>query len=401
MKKILIYQLISILILVFVLSCSEQVIQNEKPSGITVEIAKEWFLNKYEKPSRVQDNKEIFRQAFWDAAYEHKTMGTTVIVVPITHIYKNQQRGIKQLWVYNNSKGEMISRVIEYIFPEKSDRDFNYKKFSDRNLKNFSGVLLIRDWDNNFIGGYEIINNKKISFITEISNAKSEKKARPSATCYGENCRLYKNYTVGHPEADFSYMSCLSFSWQCPDLLSFEMDNGGGGFDPAANAYDPFATLQYRYERIVSDPCGALKRMWQVQRNAGKEITAWKTTTGDMIILPTDQNTQNASYSTGVFLGANGTPVAVITNINNQWVAELYNGNGVSNGTFQLTEMYHTHPWMPAGVSNAFPSGDDLNWYNSNSNGGTINAFIVHHDSIIKYNGSGTQSTVSNNCRDY
>ncbi len=385
----------ALVLMLIVFSCNEDKSEkNEVDPALTVNSAKEWFINHYEKGSRPVVDSKLFRKANWEMAVEHKTMGTTVIVVPTYFVGSDDHPSSKQLWIYKNSKGEMTQRIVQYIWPSTDPEVFDYKKRGIDQSKKFTGIILVKDWDNNFYGGYEVVENKKIRFISELdNNDKLKRNARPAATCVASVCRWITAYTVGYPEATFSYYSCYSDSFQCTDLMAFEMDNGGGGFDPATLPYTLQSHLMYDWEKVGTDPCSFKRRMLQVQANSGVETVGLETTSGLFIMLPTYGNSATTSVTWNTFYRTDNTPIANVSYWQGAVWIDLYNALGTAVvESHQVVNHYHSHP---NGTVLA-PSPTDINFSTSTQN--FTNFYIVHPSRFIKYNSTGTLSDVQNNC---
>ena len=208
-------------------------ITQELPNDLTLQEAKAWFEQNQLAPSnaRVAGEPEIFSKVFWNYSFNYKISkeASNFVVIPLTHRKPGDFLSSKQLWIYKNNKKQMTMNVVEYIF----DRDVNRPDLTN-SLLNFSGLMVIRDWNNNFLGGLVYKKNQVVGAASQLGVFKGNPPAsapnttRPNGrtalqTCVEtQTCYYSYTYVPAYPQiGGYWHMDCtVDYKCYFGDLLS-------------------------------------------------------------------------------------------------------------------------------------------------------------------------------------
>lgn len=199
---------------------------------------------------------------------------------------------------------------------------------------------------------------------------------------YGEDCE-YVDDTPPYDPYDCNNNS----SWPWCDN-----GNGGGGGDFGSTTSDWGSDFTYS----VHDQCGGFSGMWLRQFAESKEIVGFLTSSGQVIIAPSNGNTYDRGIVANAYDNENGNRILYLFQDNGTWKVELYNSSGVA-GTYDITGIVHTHPY-PIGATtiNNFPSDPyDLGVAASYPQ---LDHYILTTAGKIHYNQNGTISNHGRNC---
>jgi hypothetical protein len=212
---------------------------------LSIAEAKAWFTDYLASPANARTSADdgFVKNAYWEYAFEHRfSTKNKVVVVPLLHFKRGQMSGFKQLWVYKDNKKKTTMRVMEYFHAESG-------KGKVLTLKDFTGYMLVKDWDDTFLGGFELKNNQ---FVGALS--KSSKNGRTSGyvCAIGQSCRSVR---VGHaedPSGGYQYWSCVTdivCTWS--ELMADDGSNSGGSpphQDGGVSGIDWYSYYHTNYE---------------------------------------------------------------------------------------------------------------------------------------------------------
>lgn len=183
-------------------------------------------------------------------------------MAPITHIKKGRVLGYKQLWIYKDKKGKNASRIIEYLF----DSTENYKK-GQVNLKRYTGLIVIKDWEDEYIGGFLMQNGQTTGAITAFgyekptgSTPKSGKTASGFACGFQTSCSTRWVETppsggaaIGSASSPPSYVGSPSgyYATVCEtNYICVYEESTGMGYPSNGSSNNPGATIVGNFENL-------------------------------------------------------------------------------------------------------------------------------------------------------
>jgi len=395
---------LSVLIVFGIVSCNKNLDPDILSGSLRVDEAKNWFEDLM-KGARIANDGLDRKEVFWQYAFETKfneQSKTNVVIVPISHGMKNKLYGYKQLWLYKDKNNIITMRVVEFIHDYKIPK----KQLGNYSLRNFTGTMLVREWNDEILGGLEYENGKLVAGLTDIEEIvggkkKDKKNGRiKGSTCFSiTSCFHGYNYVVGY-DVGYSYSSCSS-SINCVWIDSFgdvipesESRNYQGG---GVESHD------FKFTRI-SNPCQGFSESLLNQYTNQKEMSGVITNDNEAIIFPSLNNTK---YSVSIANGYTmndmiGRPVVWFGQSGNDWEVVLYvygyNNNPSNPGitatpfTYKVKGFFHTHP-IESGYDYDNPSDADKTTAGNISG---LQHYIVHDNSIIRYNSNGEQSRKNN-----
>lgn len=415
MKKLL----IAFLFILAFIACQEDGENSSvSPESITIESAKEW-LSSNTSGARIGSTTILNDDLYWEDAIVEKMKGEKkdkVVVVPVLFSRDSKLTTLKQIWIYDNNRGVRTARIFEYVYETKND----FKN----NLKNFSGVLVVRDLDGKFLGGLKIKKNHIEGLISEITteNGKKEviqpkKEARTNVFLCGPAV-VCRNWTISAGMVSWTGSNCDA-DYQCWWGNTNELDPAFTGYiidipaitdPPAAPSGDPVEQLpgpnSYGY---ANDICRGYLMMLQAQREQNVEIAGAVTKMGQVFMFPTKGNdphnyTVSDMYTKGdgqiimrVFVGNPDAADPMNDGKYKEGTAyvEMYNYQTGKNMNWEVEGFVHTHP-IESGYDYHNPSQKDLSnaniWSESASN------YILTEQRLIKYTASGATQRISTNC---
>jgi len=371
-------------------------------SDLSISEAELWFSKNYENTSsaRLSSDKTIYKKAYWKNAYEHfyetEKGQSKIIVVPLVFQKAGVASDYKHLWVYKNKKGENTARIIEYV--HEND---NKEKF--KSLKNFSGLMIVRNWDGDFLGGFNLKKDKIRSVISDLEygtfsqKPQKNKKARVGANVCGlyEHCVVSYTYVVGYENEGYWHTDCIT-EYNCVWVNVFDSDpSAGGGFAPPAGAGNTNSDdYSFKFE-VMDNECQAKGKMLQIQANEGREVEGYITSKGLVVIAPTAENTFYTSGFTTQYKDANGTTILSFQKLEEDGKFYIMSPAYSGNFKYEVVGTIHTHP---AGNNQNTPSPIDLAMAQDYGN---LDHYIINWSHIIKFNALGAESTEQNNCTIY
>jgi hypothetical protein len=384
--------------------------QDPTPSDdeLSIAEAKAWFTNYLASPANARtsaDDKFVNRKADWDNAYNYNlTKKQKMVVVPISHYKRGATPGYKQLWVYKNKFGKNTMRVVEYVFASPTTN-------KAQTIRDFTGYLLLKDWDDTFLGGFEMKNNR---FVGALS--KQNAGGRTSGFLCGDwlSCRLV---TVGHvndPSGGNTYLSCTSdyyciwtsVSEQTDAPISGSQSDPGGGSvafpqDPTPPEHD------WKYTPTVFDTkCSGLWEMVVHTAREGIEVSAVYTKEGKLIIFPTQHNSQGLSTFDPVYKDSNNKRV-VLTFLEEKkgiMTVRVISPNGTEE-VYTATETIHTHPDNVSNCDEPSPAKENGGDRFTAQKYPMLKHYIIGCSQWIEYDGgtftkkSPYPSNISPNCK--
>ena len=227
------------MLIVTFISCEKDIGLSPKP--ITVEQAKNFFEiailnspNKKDITSKAASGqrRSLLKQALWNYAFIKKiSLGDAVVVplhydksAPYIEAGKNKHAlsldNISYLMMYKNREGQIQTELVTWM------PDDEYWDDKNRAKKSFNGIVVVEDWNGEFIKGYKFDKDGKISPLKPSNSLNSANAVKiisvdcftvAYSVCVGDTC-----YTQGYD----TYCT-----------LSFTNDGGGSG--GAAYDYPP------------------------------------------------------------------------------------------------------------------------------------------------------------------
>lgn len=231
-------------------------------------------------------------------------------------------------------------RVVEYVFAEQTTT-------KAQTIRDFTGYLLIKDWDDNVLGGFELKNNRFVGALT-----KQKPGGRTSGFVCGEwiSCRWV---TVGHandPSGGYTYRSCIT-DYRCVWAGSTEQSDApvdGGQDDPGGGTItfpqDPTPPDDIFYKpQIFNKECEGWIWMDIYQSNHDREVSGVYTKEGKLIIFPIESNQLTSSFWHKEYV-VNGITILKFGYDNSgKLLTTIYNSNGTID-VYTVSYMIHTHP---------------------------------------------------------
>jgi hypothetical protein len=320
---------------------------------LSIAEAKAWFTDYLASPANARtsaDDKFVNRKADWDNAYNYAlTKKQKMVVVPISHYKRGTTPEYKQLWVYKNKFGKNTMRVVEYVFASPTTN-------KAQTIRDFTGYLLIKDWDDNVLGGFEMKSNR---FVGALS--KQNAGGRTSGFLCGDwlSCRLV---TVGHandPSGGNTYLSCTS-DYYCiwasvseqtdAPISGSQSDPGGGSVAFPQDPTPPEHDWEYN-PKVFDTKCAGLYAMayHTATVEEAKESSAVHTKEGKLIIFPSQYNDKQTAMFYPKYRDSNGKVVLTfLEETKGIMTVRVISPNGTEE-VYTATETIHTHP---DGVSN-------------------------------------------------
>lgn len=287
MQKLFSVRILTLLVLLGLASCeknTEPLLVAEK-EDMTISEAKEWFEG-VSKNARTT-GEEMYSQVYWKLAFEakpEKEKKNTVVIVPISHGKKGRAYGYKQLWIYKNKEKKNAMRVVEFVY----DKDIPRKDLGKYSFKNFTGAMIVRNWEDDVLGAFRFIDGKKASILQlesitvdgKLVYKKSGKNGRMAGCWYYEGSGWY--VTVNGVEIYRYYEQPAG--WQCSweDLYGWDQappgdgdsywsGGGSGGGDPYnITGFSPGQKPLAEYS--AQQRCNGLQNMWNagIQNNSSE-----------------------------------------------------------------------------------------------------------------------------------
>jgi hypothetical protein len=399
-------------------------------NDITIESAQQWFENSYSKNARINNDEDVRKEYFWNLASKQKVNKTDeAIIIPIIHQRKGENWSLKHLWIYNNKKKEKEARIFEYIYDTKLPKD------RLQGLKNFTGAMIIRDGEGEFLGGLKITNNKIEGVITELKSGKRTEKLNTNQIKGGrvggffscgnfERCNYWSiSAGVGANSVTWFGYSCIA-DWLCywistngidpaftgniiniPTIAASTPINaalGGGGWPEG-----PPTSTSFGY---AENTCRGYNIMLSAQAAQSKEIGGAITTEDRLIMFPTQANDQHNVNFTFPYTTPDGNITISLVNGNPDEadprndgkfqpddvgieIADRAKGGAIY---YKITAIVHSHP-IENGYDHNNPSPADKN--NASQFPSKIKHYIVNNDNLIEYNANGVVTTVNRPCK--
>ena len=403
--------------LAFTISCNNESFQSvlNESGDLSVENAKYWFEGTLKNARTGDNDKFLLREAVWDLALEYKfNTGSEVIVVPLSHILKDEKSGYKEAWFYKTKKNKIDMMITEYI----GSWD-NRNKFQNIR-KNFSGLQIFRNWENEFLGGFVSENGKIMSAITEMNKQKmkSKKNARSGAELVCgtfQTCNYFSYYgwipSTGYISPTTTVLTGCSMEYNCyfVDMSGINQSpvpvntSGSGGTnapptpipDPDLLLYDPAKSVKTFFTK-----CEGFSFVRGLANWYKKEIHGVGTTDGQIIVLPSINNTPvtTAWYNTYTNVevdktnvnSSNWGTVALDLDLKKITIYSNATGQVILEKTIDYT--FHTHPCSIGGplVFGDDPSQADINFASQYQN---MNHWVWGCNWDTRYNQNGKVGT--------
>lgn len=292
-----------LLFLIGVISCKKdwEPVSIPKNEDITIQGAKSWFDDVMKSAKLSGD--DIERQVFWKYAYESKmdkNKKNTVVIVPITQVRRGKiVSGLQQLWVYKNKNKETTMRIVEFLY----DTNIPREQLGNYSFKNFTGAMLIREWNDDILGGIAYENGKPVAGLMDIGEiidgkkqpVKKTKNGRASATyCFTvEQCYNGSTYAMGgtyYWTVCYNSLDCI-WSFAYDQNQEPPSDSSGYGDSSGGSAIGSEGLITY-FKRFSehNSPCDGFNQALAAQAAEGKEMLGFITADNKIIVMPNDPN---------------------------------------------------------------------------------------------------------------
>lgn len=402
-----------LLFLVGVISCKKDLdpVSIPKNDNITIDEAKSWF-DDVMKSAKLSGN-DVERQVYWKYAYESKMdkkKKNALVIVPISQVRRGKILGIQQLWVYKNKNKENTMRIVEFLY----DTNIPKEQLGNYSFKNFTGAMLIREWNDDILGGIAYKNGNPVAGLMDIGEiidgkkqpVKKPKNGRASASdCFTiEKCYNGSTYAMGNTY----YWTVCYDSLECIWNFAYDQDqqppgygDGYGDSGGAATGSTGDIITYYKRLSVHNSPCDGFNQAISAQSAENKEMNGFITTDNKIIVMPNDKNSQKeVHYVLGeITYDLIGRPLINVTQINGVWNAIIYYYSGsnylasTSQASYDIKAFFHTHPIEPGTIGWDQPSDNDKQ---SASNFPELSHYIIHDNGIIKFNGNGETNRKNN-----
>jgi hypothetical protein len=251
MRKITLLNLLILICVLFTtLSCKEQeqevIPVSEQTNTISLQEAQAWFDEQLSHQTTVnakaRTTKQIRRKPLWASA---KAMflsnGEFVIRVPLQYEKREGlgRGGETNLLFFRDKQGALQVQIVKAI----SDLDYLAKHKGQISSQDFSGILLMQDWQENFLNGVKYENGK---IVGEVSPAEASNGARMAGICQEVRIEYYVDVCVGGNcsglRFDYAdvYTVCSGGSGNSGGVSSGNVGGafrGGGGMGNTGNGY--------------------------------------------------------------------------------------------------------------------------------------------------------------------
>lgn len=406
-------------------SCTLNQVEVLTDSELSVESAREWFeTNGDTKNLRMSGEDDFRKEVFWGLASKQKlNKQDNAVIVPIIHQKKGDYVTFKHLWIYDDKEKKRMARVVEYIY------DTQNPKNRIQGLKNFTGLMIFREWDGTFLGGLKIENNKMSGVIGEISVGKKTERLNPNTLKNGRVastiCSWFQyclNWRIDLFGGSVHGTTC-STEFQCYWLATNGIDPAftgnvidiptipAGVYGTATGSSDwPVGPPTATNFGFAENRCQGFGIMLDAQSSQDKEISGAITSDGKFIIFPTQNNTKyNVSFS----FPYNSPDGNIMVNYiqGNPDAGDPRNDNKYSNDDvsievidkiqrtailYRITAFIHSHP-IESGYDYDNPSDGDRN--QAAQFPSKIKNYIINQNKLIEFNTSGLVRRENLPCR--
>jgi hypothetical protein len=374
---------------------------SEVSSKVSVLEAKVWFNQKFSNANSrsASNDKFVLRSVVWELAQERNIGPLAILVVPLIHFKKDKKDGYKEGWFYKDRNNNTTFRVVEYLTSwDKKNRHENIRT-------NFTGLMLIRDWDNNFIGGFELKDQKVVTAISEFNGEKrkvvTSKKARIQSgqVCVlSETCSYNNFYVIVHGIAGEVTTEFVGCTYDISCYWSETLDTGFIIVTAIMSGQPNSSTIYDSYDPAVNvlmsgDFCAIQKRVQELSRFLMREMNGIMTTDGLFIVLPSSGNHLTDSEWSEVYSNVliGGIPHMAILDLFNKTLTTYPSGySGVTN-VFNIASTFHSHPCPYGDI--IFPSTPSPTDYSFAQSYPSLIHAIWGCDQITYYNPNNITST--------
>lgn len=385
----LLFQLI--VLIGFAIGCSNDdsgTIPKETDGPISVESAKKYYDNHLNNDKKWDSTRTVF----WEYAKVRKLYeGQDVVAIPVTQVTSSNKISIRQLWIYKTTSGSTTSMVVEYIRENPHTPT----------LDNFTGLMIARDWDNNYKLGLTYKSGIITGAIKEIKSDELEidsKKLKTNAYAHcgpGIKCIPVRGAV---PTA----IPDQYWSWSCYEIFDCLWIEEAGMPSPPADIIASYSfsiggsdlpgpdLYAFRFDKL-QDKCAGMGTLFSRSDSKNMEHGAVITKTGKMIVLPTFGNTTTSMIWGPQRYDLNGRLITDI-HVDNlgKYVIRLYdysvNPANPHIETHEIEGLVHTHPCGPSYPDYNKPSSIDKS---TASQFPGINHYIKHCFGVTKYNSDG------------
>jgi hypothetical protein len=231
-----------------VLGCQrEEPVSGSAQGIVSTAAAREWY-DKHLASASGRENKQLpERTPLWDSAQAIMLdNGLPAVAVPLRYRQRSLGTGgLARLLLYEQ-QGRWQARIMKMV----SDSAYFYANGETIDLENFTGILTLYDWQENFVGGVGFANGK-----TTGSLSKPNASARTGDGCQLVTITHYTRACVGDyctTSIDYeeSYIECSGGGGGGNPLPTGPVVGGGGG-SPGSGQPGPFTFLKPRISYTI------------------------------------------------------------------------------------------------------------------------------------------------------
>jgi len=213
----------------------------------TVAAAHAWFEDNFSSRSGRTDQGTSQPVPLWESAETVTLMnGKAAVAVPLQKQEKDPGTGSLTRLLLSQDQNDWQAQVMTLI----SDSAYFYANGETINMENFSGILTLRDWQENFLRGVGFQNGQVISELSE-----SNTSARGEGGCQLVTVAFYTKVCVGGSctttlDYEINYIECTAGGGG-GGLPIPEGPIGGGGGTPPSGQPIPFTFLKPRIHYTI------------------------------------------------------------------------------------------------------------------------------------------------------
>lgn len=370
----------------FVGSCEKNE-QVEVDAPLSIESAKSWFESSIDNKNARTTSDENSKNAVWDKATYHDFGFGKVVVIPIKNA-KPLYLGFSEKGVKKESKYKISTDELSYLVVSK-DNSFKAQvvklipteKYLDKSNGRkkkvaYEGLLILQDWNGNFIKGMKYENGRVVATVNDNKKARSVTDWECETTDW-YTCASWDGGNSWSCHYTHSETNCTNTGsgggapwedqWTDPDY------NGGGSSGGPSNGGNSFennvlaVTLGTKPIAVFANKCGGAADLWQRSVSTGKEVNGVLTTDGHFFLV-----TQVSGPSGGPFDGLTkyteqltGITTAYYVYPANDDPMPTYTGTIFSTGKYYIPISATIHSHTPCisdgtdGITNNYSSDDD------------------------------------------
>lgn len=235
---------------VLLVSCQkdEPTVHPIAQQSTTVAAAQAWFEGNLSSRSARTDQESPSPIPMWESAETLTLMnGKSAVAVPLQKQEKDPGIGTLTRLLLYQDQNAWQAQVMTLI----SDSTYFYANGETINMANFSGILTLRDWQENFLRGVSFQNGQVIGELSESNTLSGREGGCQLVTvsfytkvCVGESCTTTLDYEI-------NYVECTGGGGGGGLPVPGGPIGGGGGTPPPSGQPIPFAFLKPRISYTI------------------------------------------------------------------------------------------------------------------------------------------------------